>query len=104
VLERAALMTDGAAIEGEQIERALAVARPARAADASLQVLQALQPQQPHASVSSPPGPALLRDAERAAIQAAAMAHKGSRAELARRLGISERSLYRKLRTIDSPD
>ncbi|MDZ7855060.1 helix-turn-helix domain-containing protein [Sphaerotilus sp.] len=27
--------------------------------------------------------------------------HKGSRAELARKLGISERSLYRKLRDIE---
>ncbi|MDZ5461775.1 helix-turn-helix domain-containing protein [Azohydromonas lata] len=29
--------------------------------------------------------------------------HRGSRAELARRLGISERSLYRKLRALEEP-
>jgi DNA-binding NtrC family response regulator len=38
---------------------------------------------------------------ERAALQAQLQAHRGSRAELARKLGISERSLYRKLRDID---
>jgi transcriptional regulator with PAS, ATPase and Fis domain len=42
-----------------------------------------------------------LRDAESAAIRAAVLKHKGSRAELARQLGISERSLYRKLRDIE---
>jgi DNA-binding NtrC family response regulator len=98
VLERAALMTDGAAIAGEQIERALAVAKPARAASMAPQRLT-LQD-----GNSAPLGQASLRDAERAAIRSAAMAHTGSRAELARHLGISERSLYRKLRTIDSGD
>jgi len=98
VLERAALMTDGAAIGGEQIERALAVAMPARAAGMAPQHLAAQDGEAP------PQGQALLRDAERAAVRAAATTHKGSRAELARHLGISERSLYRKLRTIDSPD
>jgi two-component system response regulator HydG len=34
-------------------------------------------------------------------LQAQLKAHRGSRAELARKLGISERSLYRKLRDID---
>ncbi|MEO8299645.1 MAG: helix-turn-helix domain-containing protein [Burkholderiales bacterium] len=38
---------------------------------------------------------------ERAALQAQLKAHRGSRAELARKLGISERSLYRKLRDFD---
>jgi two-component system, NtrC family, response regulator HydG len=38
---------------------------------------------------------------ERATLHAQLKAHRGSRAELARKLGISERSLYRKLRDID---
>ena len=42
-----------------------------------------------------------LAEAEREALRAAVHAHEGSRAELARSLGISERSLYRKLREID---
>jgi DNA-binding NtrC family response regulator len=42
---------------------------------------------------------------ERAALLAQLKAHRGSRAELAQKLGISERSLYRKLREIgDEPD
>ena len=47
------------------------------------------------------PAGASLRRVERAALQAQLKAHRGSRAELARKLGISERSLYRKLRDID---
>ena len=44
---------------------------------------------------------ASLRSVERAALQAQLKAHRGTRAELAQKLGISERSLYRKLRDID---
>ena len=82
VLERAALLADGTRIETVHVERALgadapAPARPAAASDTS------------------------LRSVERAALQAQLKAHRGSRAELARKLGISERSLYRKLRDID---
>ncbi|WP_298233514.1 helix-turn-helix domain-containing protein, partial [uncultured Azohydromonas sp.] len=43
-----------------------------------------------------------LRDAEREALSALLAAHRGSRAELARQLGISERSLYRKLRELQA--
>ncbi|NML16628.1 sigma-54 interaction domain-containing protein [Azohydromonas caseinilytica] len=91
VLERAALLTDGERIEAAQIEQALAVGRRGTA-----------RPQ---------PGPALqastagsgqpLRDAEREALAAMLASHRGSRAELARQLGISERSLYRKLRALE---
>jgi DNA-binding NtrC family response regulator len=93
VLERASLLADGATIEPLHVERALgtdapssghralaaapANASPARAEDAS------------------------LRSVERAALQAQLKAHRGTRAELAQKLGISERSLYRKLRDID---
>ncbi|MDE2455226.1 MAG: sigma-54-dependent Fis family transcriptional regulator [Burkholderiales bacterium] len=99
VLERAALLTDGGTIGRDQIDRALAVARPLRPAAAPL-----APPAPAEDGRSSPPGHELLRQAERAAIRAAAAAHKGSRAELARHLGISERSLYRKLRPIDAGD
>ncbi len=80
VLERAALLADGTSIEAEHVGRALgadvAAGPPVRAGDTS------------------------LRSVERAALQAQLKAHRGSRAELARKLGISERSLYRKLRDI----
>ena len=46
-----------------------------------------------------------MRSVERAALQAQLKAHRGSRADLAKKLGISERSLYRKLREIgEGPD
>ncbi len=93
VLERAALLADGTHIEPMHVERALG-------SDAS--------PSQPVAARGAPaaevtglPLDASLHSVERAALQAQLKAHRGSRAELARKLGISERSLYRKLRDID---
>ncbi|MBC7861069.1 MAG: hypothetical protein H7Z39_20290, partial [Burkholderiaceae bacterium] len=44
------------------------------------------------------------REIERDALRARLRSHTGSRAELAAQLGISERSLYRKLRSLDRPD
>lgn len=63
----------------------------------------------PVAAQSTPPadlhtsGQSLL-EIERAALHAQLQSHRGSRAELARKLGISERSLYRKLRSISQPE
>jgi transcriptional regulator with PAS, ATPase and Fis domain len=54
----------------------------------------ALGPAAPAARHEEPP----LRNAEREALQQALEVHDGSRRELARRLGIGERTLYRKLR------
>jgi DNA-binding NtrC family response regulator len=42
--------------------------------------------------------PGVLKSLEHAALKQLVGAHQGSRAELARKLGISERSLYRKLK------
>jgi DNA-binding NtrC family response regulator len=42
-----------------------------------------------------------LAMAERAALRAAARRHTGSRRELAQALGLSERTLYRKLRDLE---
>jgi two-component system response regulator HydG len=99
VLERAALMTDGDRIEVDAMVRALAVHGTARAAAPP----KAFAPDAPAegALAHGPAGTSVLRDAEKAAIRAAVLKHKGSRAELARELGISERSLYRKLRDIE---
>jgi two-component system, NtrC family, response regulator HydG len=93
VLERAALLADGASIEPVHVERALGSDEPASARRAS----GPTSPEGLPASASD----ASLRSVERAALQAQLKAHRGSRAELARKLGISERSLYRKLRDID---
>lgn len=99
VLERAALMTDGDRIEVDAMARALAVHGTARAA-APAKALASDAPAE-GALVDGPAGTSVLRDAESAAIRAAVLKHKGSRAELARQLGISERSLYRKLRDME---
>jgi len=74
ILERASLLADGDQIEVEQLPSSL---RPG--GDRAV---------------------ATLADAERSALAAALTAHTGSRRELARSLGISERSLYRRLRRL----
>ena len=96
VLERAALLADGHSIEPVHVERALdSDARPSAVA---LPRTDAPQAKATGAESS-------LRSVERAALQAQLKAHRGSRAELAQILGISERSLYRKLCEIgDEPD
>lgn len=83
VLERAALLTDSHTIEATQIEQALAVHPRHR-----------VEPATAHRTGHP------LRDAERQALAAMLASHRGSRAELAGHLGISERSLYRKLRAL----
>ncbi len=93
VLERAALLTDGADIGREHIDRALSVASPTRFG-------MAARPAGSASPVGAPTSAHGLRDAERAALKAAWNEHRGSRAELARRLGISQRTLYRKLRDL----
>ena len=93
VLERAALLADGTTIDPVHVERALGTDAPStvqRTSDTG--VRDGLPVQASDAS---------LRSVERAALQAQLKAHRGSRAELARKLGISERSLYRKLRDIE---
>ena len=99
VLERAALLADGAQIERVHVERALdtgaaslqAARRDTGAATTAVSAAAA--------SAALPPG-TTLREVERAVLRSQLQAHQGSRAELARKLGISERSLYRRLREI----
>ncbi len=94
VLERATLLADGDSIEVQHVERALGSDTSASAARAAHQAL----PGEPKATEV---GDVSLRSVERAALRAQLQAHRGSRADLARKLGISERSLYRKLRAIE---
>jgi DNA-binding NtrC family response regulator len=98
VLERAALLADGTELGLEAVERALAV--DARRVPHGAATAAAPTPSPPASRAAPPAG--LLRDAEReaehAALRAALAAHRGSRDELARSLGISPRTLYRKLR------
>jgi DNA-binding NtrC family response regulator len=81
LLERAALLCDGDMLESGHVEQALLSGRrpAARAAESS----------------QAPRG---LRDIQHTALRERAAQHQGSRAALAAELGISERSLYRKLK------
>ncbi|GDY36036.1 sigma-54-dependent Fis family transcriptional regulator [Acidovorax sp. NB1] len=83
LLERAALLCDHTLIDAEHVHQALACGLPALADGAGAT----------HAS--APPDDATLRQA--------LASHRGSRAALARQLGISERSLYRRLRALVPP-
>jgi DNA-binding NtrC family response regulator len=102
VLERAALLGDGSEIGLEAVERALAV--DARRVPHGVATAAAATPSPPAWRAAPPAG--LLRDAEReaehTALRAALAAHRGSREALARSLGISPRTLYRKLRELAS--
>lgn len=120
VLERAALLTDGPLIAGEQVDLALAVATGAtlarrRAATPHPDAMPGMHaghasgaasgatsdPTRTSASASAP-GAAPLREAERQALRDALATHAGNRTDLARALGISQRTLYRKLKALGS--
>ncbi|MDG5975404.1 sigma-54 dependent transcription regulator [Hydrogenophaga taeniospiralis CCUG 15921] len=99
LLERTALLCDGERIEAEHVREALATGR-------RLAPRSAVSPD-PRPAASGPGGtadgrPAALKALERAALREMVERHAGSRAELAERLGISERSLYRKLKALAS--
>jgi DNA-binding NtrC family response regulator len=85
LLERAALLCDGQALEAAHVREALQSGRrPARASAPS----------------ATPPQPTSLASLEDAVLQQALASHQGKRAELAARLGISERSLYRRIKRL----
>ena len=102
LLERAALLCDGNTVEASHIEQALS---SGRRPSAGLRV----QRQAPEADIIDPfasnlkeltLAPGALKTIERAALQQLVSGHQGSRADLADQLGISERSLYRKLKSL----
>ncbi|MDR3481462.1 MAG: sigma-54-dependent Fis family transcriptional regulator [Burkholderiaceae bacterium] len=100
VLERATLLCDGQTIESVHVQRALGEdAGVARAAQSKVDMSAALQnPTQTQRSGKS------LKDMAQEELLAQLRNHRGSRAELAAKLGISERSLYRRLRAIGKAD
>ncbi|MCC9597202.1 MULTISPECIES: sigma-54-dependent Fis family transcriptional regulator [unclassified Rubrivivax] len=87
VLERAALFCDGPVLEALHVERALAAGLPLS---------------RPALAVEAPARS--LREISRQALRERLAAHGGRRADLARELGISERTLYRRLRELDTPE
>jgi len=89
LLERAALLCDGERIEAEHVLEAIATGRRLR-----------------HPASAALAAPVTdLRQLEQQALGEAVAQHRGSRAALAARLGMSERTLYRKLKQfgLDSP-
>ncbi|HET8695456.1 MAG TPA: sigma 54-interacting transcriptional regulator [Aquabacterium sp.] len=86
VLERALILADGAELDRELIERALRVDHP--------------NPTLPAGAGLANMVDRSLQEMEREVLLAHLQNHAGSRAELAARLGISPRSLYRRLRDL----
>ncbi len=109
LLERSALLCDGNTLEASHIMQALLSGRRSAISSnkpASAQSLDAAIATAALAS-SSPPGPAspaTLKSVTRTVLGQLARQHGGSRAELAAQLGISERTLYRKLKALKSDE
>lgn len=99
LLERASLLCDGDQLERAHIEQAIQTGRSPSHANAPGD--PSPRPSQPEIP---PPGQLKpLKQLERDALMARLHEHQGSRAELAQALGISERSLYRKLKQAHKP-
>ena len=99
LMERAALLCDGDTLEEGHVQQALRSGRPPGrrpepGASAPHSAAQAAGPSAP--PPDAPPGD--LRSLEQAALRERVARHPGSRAALAAELGISERTLYRKLK------
>ncbi len=104
LMERAGLLCDGDTLDLAHVEQALRSGRPA-ACPTQPDAVPIPAPGAPAAPTATPgatrtPGaPAgKLRALEQAALLERVAQHTGSRAALATELGISERTLYRKLR------
>ncbi|MES2879021.1 MAG: sigma-54-dependent Fis family transcriptional regulator [Pseudomonadota bacterium] len=96
LLERTALLCDGDTIEAGHVQQALRSGRRPVTPE-PLAARTTAAPAMP----SPPTAPDTLQGIERMALQQLVASHQGSRAELAAKLGISERSLYRKLKTLN---
>jgi len=99
VLERAALLCDGPVVQPSHVTAALSVGASAAAPVESGTVVGAKYGDGP-ADRNSGAAVPTLREAQRATLEAHLALHAGSREDLARALGISKRSLYRRLRAL----
>jgi DNA-binding NtrC family response regulator len=93
VLERIAVLVDGDQVGAADVERALAFGVPAAG-------VRAAPPRAEPARGAADP----LAAASRQALREMLAHHRGSRRELAQALGISERTLYRRLRELEAAD
>ena len=109
LLERTSLLCDGQRIELTHLEHALGSARGAPQDGSGLAAV-AHSYSQAHAQAlglpppPSAPPPQSLHDIELAVLREQVRQHRGSRAELAAQLGISERSLYRRLKALEAAE
>ena len=101
LLERASLLCDGATLEAGHVQQALQSGRrPAVRADGQqINKSGTTRPTNTEAEAAHHS----LQAMQQAALQQVVASHTGSRAELAARLGISERSLYRKIKGLNKP-
>jgi DNA-binding NtrC family response regulator len=121
LLERTALLCDGQTIELSHLELALGSARGAPQAASALAGVEGMGAASTgpggarplhggavaagwRSTAAPPPPPQSLRDIELAALREQVRQHRGPRAALAAKLGISERSLYRKLKELADAD
>ena len=93
ILERAALLSDGLEIDRVHVERSISTT-----ATSDTQNVPGLSASK---TIKAGPGRS-LKEIEREELRTRLQNHQGSRAQLAALLGISERSLYRKLREIEN--
>jgi DNA-binding NtrC family response regulator len=102
LLERTALLCDGDTIEAAHVQQALVSGRRPSVTPPSDVLAPGLAPEALGSAGAARllPAPGALQALERAALQQLVAAHPGSRAALASQLGISERSLYRKLKAL----
>ncbi|MBA4111766.1 MAG: Fis family transcriptional regulator [Verminephrobacter sp.] len=94
VLERAALLTDGPVVSAQTVERALAF-------DRAMTGTEAASPQALGLGQSAGRAAATLRGIEDAALRAVLQASAGTRRQQALALGVSPRTLYRRLRALE---
>jgi DNA-binding NtrC family response regulator len=100
LLERSALMCDGKVLEAAHVEQALRSGRRPLAAAAVSHHPTLQSPETGEQAMLPSAKPATLKSVAHAVLQDMVKGHTGSRAELAAQLGISERSLYRKLKAL----
>lgn len=99
LLERAALLCDGDTLEVAHVEQALLSGRRPSVAPRADPQAAAVDRASTMDRITLAPG--ALKTIERAALQQLLAGHQGSRADLAQKLGISERSLYRRLKALE---
>lgn len=103
LLERSALLCDGDTLQASHVTQALQSGRRSSLLATSPAVPASALAAQAHRTAHTKPSlptPGALAAAAQDALKEMAQTHTGSRAELAAKLGISERSLYRKLQAV----